>query len=84
MELIGSVFLLAGFLVSLFYGISLLVRAFQTHILWGLGYIFIPFVSFIFVIVHWDRAKSPFLRGLIAIPLVIVGVILMPETNYGY
>ena len=33
---------------------------------WGLGYLFIPFVSLFFVASHWDVAKKPFLRCLCA------------------
>jgi len=38
----------------------------------------VPFVSLIFVIVHWSEAKKPFLRGLIGIPFFVLGAILAP------
>lgn len=80
METIGSLFIIIGVAISFIYGILLLIRAFQAGLLWGLGYIFIPFVSFIFIIVHWETAKSPFLKGLLAIPFLIVGMMLTPES----
>ncbi|MGI0116782.1 hypothetical protein [Zooshikella sp. RANM57] len=79
MEIIGGILILAGGLVSLFYGIIILIKAFQTSILWGLGSLFIPLVGLIFIILHWQITKEPFLRSLLAIPLIIVGVILMPQ-----
>ncbi|MGJ8641652.1 MAG: hypothetical protein ACSHYA_19835 [Opitutaceae bacterium] len=79
MEVIGSMLVTVGAIISLVYGIILLVRAFQAGILWGLGYLFVPFVSIIFVLVHWEDAKSPFLKGLLAIPFIVVGMLLMPD-----
>ncbi len=76
MEIIGAISLIIGVIISVIYGIILLIRAFEAGILWGLGYIFIPFVSLVFVIVHWEEAKSPFLKGLLAIPFLIVGLSL--------
>lgn len=73
MEILGLICLLVGAGISLVYGIKLLILAFETSVLWGLGSIFVPFVSLIFVMMHWDRAKSPFLRGLAAIPFLFLG-----------
>ena len=80
MEILGIALMGIGFLVSTIYGIILLVKAFQTSVWWGLGSLFVPFVSLIFVGVHWQVAKKPFLMGLIGIPLIIVGTMLMPHT----
>lgn len=79
MQILGLIFVIAGAIVALVFGFQLLFLAFRTSILWGLGYLFIPFVSLIFIIVHWDDAKSPFLRGLLAIPLYVIGALLMPH-----
>ena len=76
MEIIGMILLGLGSLIAIWYGIILLIKAFQTSILWGLGYLLVPFVALIFVIVHWDVAKKPFLMSLLAIPLIAVGVTL--------
>ena len=83
MEMLGAVFIIVGGLIALVYGIILLVKAFQTSILWGLGYIFIPFVALIFVIMHWEVAKKPFLMGLLCIPFFIIGIILAPDMATG-
>ena len=54
-------------------GIWVLIEAFKESILWGLGCIFIPLVSLIFVIMHWDKAGKPFLIQLVGIVLFAVG-----------
>ena len=78
MEIVSIALILIGSVISIIFGIHLLIVAFQTSILWGLGYLFIPFVSLIFVIVHWSEAKTPFLRSLIGVALVILGMVLSP------
>lgn len=80
MGIIAIAFVLIGLAISLFYGVILLIQAFNKSILWGLGSILLPFVSIIFVIVHWEDAKSPFLKSLLAIPFFIVGSLLSPES----
>ncbi|MGE9289683.1 MAG: hypothetical protein ACQKBT_01755, partial [Puniceicoccales bacterium] len=79
MAFIGTTLIIIGAIISLVFGLILLVKAFQTSILWGLGYFFIPLVSLIFIIVHWDEAKDPFLKGLLAIPFIVIGLLLLPE-----
>ena len=74
MEAIGLVLLIAGGLVMAVTGIVLLTKAFQTSILWGLGYIFVPFVSLIFVAMYWNDTKKPFLYMLGGVALLIVGI----------
>lgn len=79
MEILGTIFLIIGAILSIVYGFILLVKAFQAGILWGLGYLFVPLVPLIFVLVHWENAKSPFLKGLLAIPFFLLGILLLPE-----
>jgi len=79
MEIVGVVCSLIGAVIALVYVIKLLILAFRTSVLWGLGYIFIPFVSLIFVAMHWEKTRSPFLRALLAIPFLILGSLLLPS-----
>jgi hypothetical protein len=58
------------------FGVILLVKAFQTSVLWGLGYIFVPFVSLIFVVLHWQETKKPFLYLLAGSAIMVVGLVL--------
>jgi len=76
------VLLVVGLVVSLVGGIWLLVKAFQTSILWGLGSIFVPFVSLIFVITHWEIARRPFLISLGGAVLLIIGSVLSGSALY--
>lgn len=61
----ATLLLLIGCLISLVSGIVILVEAFKTHILWGLGSLFIPIVALVFVLVHWNRAGKAFLVNLL-------------------
>ena len=76
MEIIGLICFVIGLVISLVYSIKILIIAFKTSILWGLGSIFVPFVGLIFIIMYWQETKSPFLRSLLAIPFFIIGAIL--------
>lgn len=88
MEAIGIILLTLGAIGSLFFGIILIVQAFQTSVLWGLGYLFIPFVSLIFVFTHWEQTKNPFLKSMLSMFIFLVGTLLMPagsmplDSNY--
>jgi len=69
------VFAVIGGLVATVAGIWLLVEAFKVSVLWGLGSIFIPFVSLIFVILHWGQAKKPFLISVGATVVMMIGMV---------
>lgn len=76
MEIIGMICIVIGLLIGLVFGVQLLVMAFKTSVLWGLGFLFIPLVGLIFVIQHWDETKTPFLRSLLCIPFYIIGALM--------
>jgi len=76
MATVGLVCILIGLVISLIYGIKILILAFKTSILWGLGSLLVPFVSLIFIVMHWQETRSPFLRSLLAIPFFIIGSLL--------
>jgi len=73
MTLIGSVLVWGGFLLMLLGWIAFIVMAFRESILWGLGVLFLPFVSLIFLVLHWARAKNSFFLQLWGLLIVIVG-----------
>jgi hypothetical protein len=73
----------AGCLVSIVAGLWLLVVAFKTSILWGLGSLIVPFVSLIFVFMHWQDARKPFLWSLLGIVLMVVPLVSHPELMSG-
>lgn len=76
MEFVAIALMGIGAIIGLVYGIMLLIQAFKVNIWWGLGYIFVPFVALVFIIMHWDVSKKPFLMSLISIPFFIAGVLL--------
>jgi hypothetical protein len=62
-------------------GIWILVEAFRESILWGLGCLFINILSFVFVAMHWETTKKPFLIYIGGIGLIIVGVLMSDGTS---
>lgn len=47
------------------YGLTLLVTAFRQSFWWGIGYLFVPFVALIFIVVYWPRTWRYFLMNLV-------------------
>mgnify|MGYP001821413435 FL=1 len=76
MAFIGWGLISIGMGLGLLGGIWLLIVAFKESIWWGLGSLFIPFVSLIFAVLHWSVAKTPFLISLLSIVMVIVGAFM--------
>jgi uncharacterized membrane protein HdeD (DUF308 family) len=75
----GMILLVVGGIVMFVGGILLLVAAFKENVLWGLGCLLVPFVSLVFLIMHWDKAKKPFFIQLIGLGITIAGVVLSPN-----
>jgi hypothetical protein len=78
MEIVGMIIGGIGGLVALIGGIWFLVVAFRQSIWWGLGSLFIPFVSIIFLIIHWSDAKKPFFVSLLGAVIAVIVAILLP------
>ena len=74
--------LILGGILSFVGGIWLLIAAFQTSVWWGLGSLLLPFVSLIFVIMHWQVAKKPFLISLVGAVLLLVAAWKSPQLNH--
>ncbi len=73
----GTALLVVGGLIMLVFGVMLLIQAFNKSAMWGLGYLFVPFVSLIFVIKFWPETKKNFLRCLIGVPFYAIGMFMM-------
>jgi hypothetical protein len=67
---------LAG-LAMFWFSVQILILAFKTSVGWGLASLFIPFAVLVFVIKHWDQAKTPFLRSLACLPVYLIGMALI-------
>jgi len=79
MGILAIFFFAASALVALFYGVILIIKAFKTSILWGVAYLLIPFAALVFIIMHWDDTKKPFLKSLISLPLCLIGLAMAPN-----
>lgn len=83
MAVVGMILMGVGYLVALIFGIIILINAFKESVWWGLGSLFVPFVSLIYVFMHWDKNKKPFLYSLAMIPVVLLGVFLAGSSVEG-
>lgn len=81
MGILGAICIFIGIIMAIIFGFQLLILAFKNSIWWGLGFLFVPMVNFIFVFTHWNEAKTPFLRLLLSIPCFVIGGLLMPAQN---
>lgn len=77
MHTLGDVMVGAGGLLVLVGAIAFVVVAFRESLLWGLGVLFVPFVSLIFLIVNWNTAKRSFFWQLLGIALVFIGTTVL-------
>ena len=78
MEILGMILVGIGGITVLVGSIWFLVVTFQESLLWGLGCMFVPFVSLIFLVSHWDKAGKPFLIQLAGIVPFVAGSMMMP------
>ena len=77
MALAGMALAIVSGLAMLVFSIQILITAFKTSILWGLGSLLVPFVIFFFIFMHWEETKKPFLYSLACLPVWFVGFFLM-------
>jgi len=80
MEFLAIGLQIIGYIISLVFGIIIIIKAFQTHVGWGICALVVPFASLVFVIKYWDKAGKPFLLSLISIPFVAAGTIMTVTT----
>ncbi len=69
----GSLLMIIGFVVLAIGNILFLIAAFSESVLWGLACLFVPVVGLFFLIIHWDKAKTPFLIELAGTGIVLLG-----------
>jgi len=76
MKTVGLVILICGYIIGFIGGLLILILAFQESVLWGLGCLFLPFVSLIFAIMFWDDSKTASFISLGGGALILLGRIL--------
>jgi hypothetical protein len=65
---------MVGGLISFVFGVMLLIKIFtKSGPLWGLGSIFVPFVSLYWLYLNWEDGKDLFFKGLGGTAISIVG-----------
>jgi hypothetical protein len=77
MQTLATVAVILGYVLCLVGAIWLLIEAFKQSILWGLGSLFLPFVSIIFTVVHWQVARRPFFLWLKGFAVILIAVFLL-------
>ena len=76
MAILAAGLTMIGLILALVGSIWVIVVAFQKSLLWGFGSLFVPFVSLIFVITHWNKASEPFLVQIIGSVLLILSSLM--------
>lgn len=74
--IIGLIIFLAG-------SIGFLIAAFRAGILWGLSCMFLPFVSLIFLFLHWKIAAKPFLISILGVSILFLSTIFSSTFGTG-
>jgi hypothetical protein len=62
-----------GVILSLVGGLWIVVNAFRTSVLWGLGSLLVPFVSLVFALLNFADNKVPLLISVIGMVLCFMG-----------
>ncbi|MCJ8328716.1 MAG: hypothetical protein MJH11_01845 [Lentisphaeria bacterium] len=66
MEMFGLLLFIFGMILCILCWVRLIQLAFNESLEWGLGFVFVPFVSLIFIVKFWPVTKKPFLCSLAA------------------
>ena len=76
MSTIGTGVLVIGVITTLIGGIRFVIAAFEEGVWWGLGVLFFPIVSPIFLILRFGDAWRAALNFVIGFALVLLGSFL--------
>ncbi len=71
---LNTFLLISGLIVFLIGSVAFLIATFRAGILWGLSCLFLPFVSLIFLFVHWKTAAKPFLVSMLGITICCLSI----------
>lgn len=77
MTALGVIVLWVGMILLFVGGIAFIIAAFREGILWGLGVLFLPFVSLVFLILHWQSARRSFFLQLWGLAIAVLAVMLL-------
>lgn len=66
-------FVYVGGALALIGTVWLLIEAFRTSIMWGVGCLLLAPISLLFLFAHWQDAKNPFFLTLSGVAIVYLG-----------
>lgn len=72
-----------GGLLSLYGGVWFLVLVFKESVGWGLACLFLPVLSWVYLIMNFSDVKNPFFLQLAGTAIYIIGFILFPDADPG-
>lgn len=75
MQIVCLVLFAVGGITAFFGSIIFLIAAFRQSVLWGLGCLLIPFVSLVFLVLHWAEAKKGFFIQLTGLAVIVIAVL---------
>jgi hypothetical protein len=76
MEVFGILLMVIGCIGIVVGGIWFLIETFRSGVLWGLGSLFVPFVSLIWLVLHWRQGSKPFLLQLAGMGVGAFGMMM--------
>ena len=76
-----TIFLFVGMACMLGGAIGIIIKAFKTSIIWGVGCIVIALLQWVFVATHWKRAWKPFLIQVIGFAIMFCTGIITEKTG---
>lgn len=79
---LATALVISGFAIFILGSLWYVITAFRVSLWWGLGNIFVPFVSIIFLFVHWKMAIKPFLVSLLGIIVIFSSLYFLPLLGY--
>lgn len=65
--------IILGLVVCVIGGIGTLIAAFTTSVWWGVGCLLFSPLSLLFLVLHWDVARNPFLLQMAGLGLMLLG-----------
>jgi hypothetical protein len=78
----SELFSIIGLAIFVIGGIGFLIAAFRTSLLWGLGCLIVPPIQIIYLFVHWDKAKIPFLIQLLGGSVIFVSTYFQGKFSF--
>jgi hypothetical protein len=76
MNIIGIIVLVVGVIIIIVGGAGFLIAAFEENVWWGIGIFFLPIISPVFLILHFNDAWRPALKFIVGFLLVLLGIFL--------